>query len=109
MMLSDVCYLIHEDPEMHGAFDNDTELDLRLVYCTVRSVGSAEFWRAMNDGHEPTIIVTLADRAEYNGEKLLGWNGMPYRIIRTYSAGQTIELECEEAKAYVGRFNLGVN
>ena len=28
MMLSDVCYLIHENPEMHGAFDNDTELDL---------------------------------------------------------------------------------
>lgn len=107
MMLSDVCYLIQEHPQMHGVFDADTELDLRLVYCTVRSVGSAEFWRAKNDGHEPTVIITLADRAEYRGEKLLGWNGMPYRIIRTYSDGQLIELECEEAPAYVGRFNLG--
>ena len=106
MMRSDVCYLIAETPAMHGAFDTDTEFDIRLVYCTVKSVGSSEYWRAKTDGHEPTIIITLADTAEYNGEKLLGWNGMPYNIIRTYMAGQTVELECEEAKAYVGRFNF---
>ena len=108
MMRSDVAYLITERPEIHGAFDaENTEYDLRMVFCTVRSVGSAEFWRARTDGHEPTVIITLADRLEYNGEKLLGWNGVPYRIIRTYSDGQMVELECEEAKAYVGRFNLG--
>lgn len=107
MIRDDVCYLIAESPAMHGVFDTDnTEYTLRMVFCTVRSVGSAEYWRAKTDGHEPAVIITLADRLEYNGEKLLGWNGQPYRIIRTYSDGQFIELECEEAKAYVGRFDF---
>ena len=44
----------------------------------------------------PTLVFTLADYAEYKGEKICEYAGKVYRIVRTYQTGGAIELTVEE-------------
>lgn len=102
MIAADVLFLVAEDPGAHGVFDKPTET-ARKVFCTVKSVGWNEFYRAKDNGLEPSIVFVLADYAEYKGEKIALYTPpnaaeqKRYRIIRTYTNDQTIELVCEEA------------
>lgn len=96
MNISSVLTLIAENPAAHGIFDEPTETG-RTVFCTVRSVGYSEFYRALENDLHPTLVFTLADYAEYQGEKVCVYNGTRYRIIRTYQTGGAIELTVEEA------------
>ena len=96
MIRQDVLYLIAESPKAHGAFDAATETR-RMVFCTVRSVGMNEFYRAQENAMHPTFVFTLADSAEYQGEKICEYNGTRYAVIRTYVDRQRIELTVEEA------------
>lgn len=95
MMRSDVLTLIGENPAEHGIFDKPAETQ-RTVFCTVRSVGYQEYYRAMENGLRPTFVFALADYAEYRGEKICSFNGTRYRVIRTYQTGGAIELTAEE-------------
>lgn len=97
MMRQDVLYLVDENPAAHGIFGAHEE-ERRLVYCAVKSVSGAEFYRAMEQDLHPTFVFVLRDYAEYNGEKVCYYNDKRYRIVRTYiTAQQTIELTVEEA------------
>ena len=110
MRRADVCYLIRESPGTHGLFDA-AERTERMVYCTICSVVSVEFWRGYTAGASPSIVFELADPAEYHGERLVrhekgGVSGY-YRVIREFDNGKTVELTCEEAKAYDGQPDSG--
>lgn len=96
MTRQDILYLVSENPQAHGIFDKPTET-ARKVYCTVRSVGMNEYYRAMENGLQPTFSFVLTDYAEYKGEKICIYGSTRYRIVRTYVAGQSIELTVEEA------------
>lgn len=96
MMRQDVLYLVSETPSAHGIFDAPAETQ-RTVFCTVRSVGMQEFYRAMEQDLHPTYVFVLADYAEYGGEKICVYNGARYRVIRTYQTGGAIEITVEEA------------
>ena len=100
LLRADVCYLIAEEPARHGVFDQPTETTERMVYCTVRSVSSADYWRAHEQGLNPEVVFELADYYEYEGERLIRWDGRTWSVIRTYVDGIKIELTCEEARAY---------
>lgn len=91
-----VLYLIAEDPAARGAFARPRET-LRRVYCEIRSVGYQEYYRAMERDLHPTLVFRLADYAEYQREKICMFEGVRYRIVRTYVDGQAIELTVEEA------------
>lgn len=95
MIKADVLYLIAEDPEAHGIFEEHKETE-RMVYCTVRSVGMNEFYRAYENALRPTFIFRLALSEDYQGEKICVYAGKRYRIIRTYTDGLAIELTVEE-------------
>ena len=101
-MRADVLYLVAETPGNHGVFDKPTETE-RKVFCEVKSVGWNEFYTAKQSGLEPSIVFVLADYAEYKNEKIALYTPPGsetqnrYRIIRTYTNNQTIELVCEEA------------
>lgn len=95
MMRQDVLYLIEETPEAHGIFEQHKETE-RMVYCTVRSVGMNEYYRALENSLRPTFVFTLTDYADYGGEKICVFDGTRYRIVRTYVNGQQIELTVEE-------------
>ena len=72
-----------------------TETD---VFVMPRGVYNAEFYNAAQAGLHPTITFELANRADYNGERLILWGGKTYNIIRTDWKAQRdgISLICEE-------------
>lgn len=96
MIRQSVLYLIAEAPAAHGIFDKPEETK-RMVYCTVRSVGYNEFYRALENDLHPTLVFTLSDLAEYNGEKIVEYESRRYRVVRVYLDGTIVELTVEEA------------
>ena len=70
----------------------------REVFVQPRSVYNAEFYNAAQAGLHPSITFVLTNRADYNGEKLIEWEGQLYNIIRTDWMAQrdSISLICEE-------------
>ena len=97
MMRQDALYLVAESPADHGVFDKPEETQ-RLVYCSVKSVGGQEYYRALENGLRPVFVFVLNDYAEYQGEKIAVYHDVRYRVVRTYvTAQQTIELTVEEA------------
>lgn len=77
-----------------GATRVETE---REVLCGVRSIGMREFYSANSTDFHPELKLVLADYLDYNGETLADYNGLRYRIIRTYRTGQELELTLERA------------
>lgn len=68
------------------------------VYVMPRGVYNAEFYNAAQAGLHPSITFELTNRADYNGEKLIEWEGKMYSVIRTDWNAQrdSIRLICEE-------------
>lgn len=96
-MRSGILYLTAEDPVAHGIFGAYTE-EQRMTYCTLKSVTGAEFYRAMEQDIHPVMVFVLRDYAEYKGEKVCYYDGVRYRIVRTFITPQNaIELTVEEA------------
>ena len=70
----------------------------RTVFVQPRGVYNAEFYNAAQAGLHPSITFELANKADYNGEKLVEWDGKTYSVIRTDWTAQRdrISLICEE-------------
>ena len=68
------------------------------VFVMPRGVYSAEFYNAAQAGLHPSITFVLTNKADYNGERLIEWNGVLYNVIRTDWTAQrdSISLVCEE-------------
>ena len=68
------------------------------VYVMPRGVYNAEFYNAAQAGLHPSITFVLANKADYNGERLIEWEGKYYNVIRTDWTAQrdSISLVCEE-------------
>lgn len=79
----------------------------RRVYCTVRSVGMREAYKAKEYGLSPSMVFVLSDFLEYQGEPRVRWGDRVFSIVRTYIAehyagadgymsGRRIELTVQE-------------
>ena len=68
------------------------------VFVMPRGVYNAEFYNAAQAGLHPSITFELTNKADYNGEKVIEWEGKDYDIIRTDWNAQRdkINLICEE-------------
>ena len=68
------------------------------VFVQPRGVYSTEFYNAAQLGLHPSITFYLTNREDYNGEKLIEWDGTMYDIIRVDWNAQRdgISLICEE-------------
>ena len=68
------------------------------VFVQPRGVYNAEFYNAAQAGLHPSITFELTNKADYNGEKVIEWEGKDYNIIRTDWNAQRdkISLICEE-------------
>lgn len=69
----------------------------RTVFCGVRSVGYREFYAAHAADFLPECVFVLADYLDYEGETLASYDGVLYRILRTYRTGQALELTVARA------------
>lgn len=68
------------------------------VYVQPRTVYHAEFYDAAQAGLKPSITFRLANRADYDGQKLVEYRGTIYHVIRADWTGQRdrLDLVCEE-------------
>ena len=79
-------------------YDGATRVETRReVFCGFRSIGMKEFYAASTTDFHPELKLVLADYLDYEGETLAEYKGLLYRIIRTYRAGQELELTLEQA------------
>lgn len=86
--------LLKEVP--HGVFEQNSPV-VHTVFAEIRSVSMKEFYLAANDGIEPELIFRLTDYSDYNGEKLVRYDGDEWDVIRTYTPvdGQVIDITCK--------------
>lgn len=71
----------------------------REVFCSLRSVGHAEFYEAHAVSYQPELKFVLADYLDYENETLVKYGADLYRVIRTYRTGQELELTVGKASA----------
>lgn len=64
----------------------------REVFAMLGSIGMKEFYQAQAVGLQPELKFVLADYLDYEGETMVEYNGQRYRVLRTYRAGQELEL-----------------
>ena len=70
----------------------------RDVFVQPRSVYASEFYQAAQNGLKPSITLYLTNREDYQGEKVLTYQGKDYTVIRVDWKAQRdgISLVCEE-------------
>lgn len=54
----------------------------RTVFVKTRSVYQSEFYNAAHLGIQPSIVLTISNRADYHGEKLVEFHGRDFDVIR---------------------------
>ena len=69
------------------------------VFAELRSIGQSEFYQAQATGYKPELKFVLADYLDYNGETLIEYTGTLYRVLRTFRAGQALEIVVSLASA----------
>ena len=103
--MTDILALIQRTPGRDAQGDPTITETSRMVFCGVRSVGQQEFYQASATDFHPELKLVLADYLDYQDERLVEYNGRRYRVIRTYRAGQELELVVERAPAEDGGVN----
>lgn len=69
----------------------------REVFCKMASIGQQEFYMAQTSDLRPERKFVIADHLDYEDEALCIYEGTWYHIIRTYRAGQELELVVQRA------------
>lgn len=68
----------------------------RQVYCDVRSITKTEWFDAGKDGMQPAYVFVMF-APDYQGEKIIEYNGNRYGVYRTYlGRNEQIEIYVEE-------------
>ena len=70
----------------------------RTVFVQPRGVYASEFYNAAQLGLKPSLTLYLTNRNDYQGEKVVEFNGKDYSVIRVDWTAQRdgISLICEE-------------
>lgn len=71
----------------------------REVFCELQSIGTKEFYQAHAVDYHPELKFILADHFDYEDESLVKYEGKLYRVLRTYRAGQALEITVQLASA----------
>lgn len=103
--MTDILTLIQVTPSRDDQGDPVLLETSRVVFCGVRSIGQQEFYQASATDFHPELKLILADYLDYQDERLVEYNGIRYRVIRTYRAGQELELTVERTAAEDGGLN----
>lgn len=82
-MYDNIAYLLKYGDKTYDAYLNENISTTRkMVYVQPRSVYNSEFYNAQIIGLHPSITLTLANREDYEGEKLVEFEGKTYNVIR---------------------------
>lgn len=90
--MNDILTLIQQAQGVDEYGDPMVTETSREVFCRMASIGQKEFYQAHAVGLQPELKLVLADYLDYNGEQLVEYDGQRFRVLRTYRAGQELEL-----------------
>lgn len=68
----------------------------RPVFCKELSVGMSEFYQAQTLFYKPEIKFEIADYMDYQKEQFVDYEGLRYKILRTYRRNNALEIICYE-------------
>lgn len=70
----------------------------RTVFVKPRSVYASDFYEAARAGLQPSVVLIMSNPADYQGEKVVLYNGTEYTVTRVFQRPErdTLELTLEE-------------
>lgn len=83
MLFSDVINLVKISNSKNEYFDIVQTETKRQVYANKKSIKMSEFYQAQVVGMKPELIFEIWAN-EYEGEEYIEFDGIKYKIIRTY-------------------------
>lgn len=98
-MYDDVATLISYGNSTFDNYGNESiDTEKTTVFVQPRGVYQSEYYNAAQLGLKPSITLQLANKEDYNDEKVLEYNGRVYSVIRVDWTAQRdkISLICEE-------------
>lgn len=98
-MYDSIAYLLTPGRPTYDAAGNEILTYTKsLVYVQPQTVYANEFYQAAQAGLHPEVTFVISNRLDYDGEKLIEWEGKTYNVIRVDWTGQrdAIRLVCEE-------------
>lgn len=93
-MYNDVITLVTRTKSVNAYGDWQTVETTRTVFAGVKSIGMSEFYQANAQGLKPELKFVMADYLDYAGEEVVRYEGIEYRVLRTFRSGQELELVC---------------
>ena len=88
------------EPVNENGFKNPPAETSVVVYANKKSVGYAEFYKAASEGYNTELKFDVHTE-EYSGQKIAEYNGVRYRVLRTWvdpKTGDTTELTLSDLK-----------
>lgn len=102
----DVCKLVKETITKDDYGRPVATRTAREVYCRVYGVTQSEFYAAAAANLNPELKIKLEMFMDYEGEKLVEYDGQMYSVIRVYrnseTTGDAIELTLERKIGTIG-------
>lgn len=98
-MYEGIAQLLSEPLATYDADGNEhIDYTRQTVYVTPRSVYASEFYSAAQLGIHPSIVLTIANRADYGDQKMIEYEGKVYDVVRAdwTNGGDSISLTLEE-------------
>lgn len=83
MLFSDVINLVKITNSKNEYFDIVQTETKRQVYANKKSIKMSEFYQAQVVGMKPELVFEIWV-SEYDGEEYIEFDGVKYKIIRTY-------------------------
>jgi SPP1 family predicted phage head-tail adaptor len=83
MLFSDVINLVKITSAKNDYFDIVQTETKRQVYANKKSIKMSEFYQAQVVGMKPELVFEIW-ASEYDGEEYIEFDGVKYKIIRTY-------------------------
>ena len=98
-MYDGVATLIAYGPSTFDEYGNEStpEIETR-VFVAPRGVYQSEYYNAAQLGLKPSLTLSIANRVDYKGQKILRYEGREYSVVRVDWNAQRdgISLVCEE-------------
>ena len=95
MLWREIGYLCEESEQLGSLGKPYKTFIKREVFCNEKGVKRNEFYQAQAQGYRPELCVEIK-AIDYNRENHFEYNGVMYRVIRTYPVkNECLELICQ--------------
>lgn len=92
-MYNELVTLIDETDSNNSIGDPITIQGRKDVLVDMRTVGMKEAYEAMSVGLKPEYNFVLPDYLDYDGQELIEYEGVQYKVLRTFRKKPSDELE----------------